>query len=219
MGVFYTLRLRLQSVDKKYNQKTIKGRLEAFFLDNLNKIVTSDQLREVAKDPTTGAEPENWSQRISDLRCVDGYTILSVRDPGLKLGQYMMPNAEKRQNKGERLYPTKEVWEIILKRAGYGCEWIEDGIRCNLKNGEIDPIGGGTVKLTADHATPHSINAHADPTDPTKWRALCSRHQVTKKNYWDSETGKINYIGLMQAAKIDDKKGIYEFLKKYFEKP
>lgn len=204
---------------KKYDQKSIKKRIEAFFLDNLGKIVISDELREVAKNPITGKEPENWSQRISDLRNIDGYTIYSVRDPDLKLGQYMMKTAEKRQNRGERVYPTKETWKLVLERAGNGCEWIEDGIRCNLQKGQIDPVGGGTVKLTADHATPHSVDAHADPTNPSKWRALCSRHQVTKKNYWDNETGEINYTGLIQAAKIKDKRMMYEFLRKYFEKP
>ena len=49
---------------------------------------------------------------------------------------------------------------------------------------------------------------------------MCSsdlgRHQVVKKNYWDSFTGKLNVYAIVQAAPEDDKKAAYEFLKQYF---
>jgi len=50
-------------------------------------------------------------------------------------------------------------------------------------------FGGGRVKLTPDHKNPHSLNSEADPSNLNQWQALCGRHQVTKKNYWDSNTG------------------------------
>jgi hypothetical protein len=203
----------------KYNQKTIQKRIEAFLLDNVGKVVTNTEIKEVARDLKTGEIPENWHQRLSELRTDHGYDILTKRDiSSLKAGEYMLRSAEKRPRVGKRVLPSKETWNQVLRRAENKCEWDEDGIRCNLIPGDIDPIGGGKVKLTPDHSTPHSIDPNTDPNDPSKWRALCSRHQVTKKNYWDNETGKINYIGIMQAAKADDKKMVYEFLKGYFEK-
>lgn len=43
-----------------YTQSSVRRRIEAFFLDNLGKIATRDQLVEVARDPETGRAPENW---------------------------------------------------------------------------------------------------------------------------------------------------------------
>lgn len=42
-----------------YLQRSIRARIEAFFLDNLGRVATREQLVEVATDPTTGRVPEN----------------------------------------------------------------------------------------------------------------------------------------------------------------
>jgi CobQ-like glutamine amidotransferase family enzyme len=86
-----------------------------------------------------------------------------------------------------------------------------------LEEGSNDPVGGGTVKLTADHMTPHSLQSAANPDDPRQWRALCGRHQVMKKNYWDSATDKLNVYAIVQSTSRMDKRRIYEFLKDYFK--
>lgn len=83
-------------------------------------------------------------------------------------------------------------------------------------DGDIDPIGGGTVKLTPDHKKPHSINPDSDPTNPDQWQPLCGRHQVMKKNFWDHETGWLNVYAIIQAAKESEKRKVYDFLKIYF---
>jgi hypothetical protein len=85
-----------------------------------------------------------------------------------------------------------------------------------LKEGDIDPVGGGRVKLTPDHKSPHSINPNADPSEPNQWRALCGRHQVMKKNYWDNRTGKLNIAGILQAASEKEKRAALNLLLKYF---
>jgi hypothetical protein len=204
-------------INKKYEQKTIRERIEALFLDNIGKVVTRAQILKVAADPKTGEEPENWHQRLSELRTDEGYTILTRRDTtALKVSEYLMPTAGKRPTASQRVKPDLKVWKQILEKAGNRCEWNEGGIRCNLKNGDIDPIGGGTVKLTPDHKMPHSVDPHSDPKDPTRWQALCGRHQVMKKNYWDDSTGWLNVYAIIQAASDKEKKTVYEFLKQYF---
>ena len=87
---------------------------------------------------------------------------------------------------------------------------------CGLKAGERDPIGGGTVKLTPDHKAPHSTVGQIDPHDPDQWQALCGRHQVVKKNYWDHNTGWLNVYAIVQSASENEKRTIYEFLREYF---
>lgn len=200
-----------------YPQKSVKKRIEALFLDNIGKILSREQILEVAKDPDTGKEPENWHQRLSELRTDDGYTILSWRNRGeLKVQEYLMPHAEKRARAAKRVRPTAPTWKAVLERANYACEWHEGGERCGLKEGDIDPVGGGRVKLTPDHKSPHSIDPNSDPKDPNQWQALCARHQVVKKNYWDNTTGKLNVYAIVQAATRSDKLAVFMFLLEHF---
>jgi hypothetical protein len=204
-------------VKRKYTDKSIRKRLEALFLDNIGKILTREQILEVAKNPETGKEPENWHQRLSELRTDDGYTILSWRDSkDLQVQEYLMPNEDRRKTAGKRIKPNKNCWAKILERANYCCEWSEAGELCNLHEGEIDPVGGGKVKLTPDHKSPHSFNPDADPDNPVQWQALCGRHQVVKKNFWDNNTGKLNVYAILQAVPAKEKKEAFYFLLTYF---
>ena len=198
-------------------QRSVRARIEAFFLDNLGKVATREQIIEVATDPTTGRVPENWHQRLSELRTDYGYTILSWRNRGnLKVSEYMMPNAERRSTTAKRTRPNARTWQAVLAQANHRCAWNEGGIVCGLQQGDIDPVGGGTIKLTPDHKNPHSLHADADPRDPSKWQPLCGRHQVMKKNYWDDETGWLNVLAIVQSASEEQKCEVFGFLKRYF---
>jgi hypothetical protein len=204
-------------VKDTYKHSSIKRRIEALFLDNIGKIITREQILKVAKDPNTGQEPENWHQRLSELRTDDGYTILSWRNrKDLKVQEYMMPHSEKRLKAGRRIRPSDKTWMKILRRANLACEWNEGGNICGLKEGDIDPVGGGHVRLTPDHKSPHSIDPDTDPNDSEKWQALCGRHQVVKKNYWDNLTGKLNIFGIVQAATRSEKLAVFLFLLEHF---
>lgn len=200
-----------------YHQRSIRERIKALLLDNLGRVITREQILQVATDPKTGRVPENWHQRLSELRTDEGYTILSWRNRGdLKVSEYLMPTAEKRPTARRRVTIDSGVWQRVLKRANYGCEWSEGGITCGLRAGEIDPVGGGTVRLTPDHKAPHATDAEIDPRNPDQWQALCGRHQVMKKNYWDDQTGWLNVYAIVQSASENEKREVYEFLKEYF---
>jgi len=204
-------------VRRTYKQPSVKKRIQALFLDNLGKILSREQILQVATDPKTGKEPENWHQRLSELRTDDGYTILSWRNRGdLKVQEYLMPHARKRPRAARRVKPTEATWLAVLRRANYSCEWSEGGQSCGLKEGDVDPVGGGRAWLTPDHKRPHSIDAQADPLNPDQWQALCGRHQVMKKNYWDNITGKINAYAVIQAASRREKHEVFLFLLEYF---
>ena len=209
---------KIYSDDKSgYVQKTVRQRLEALFITNVGLVVTREQILGAARDPVTGKEPENWHQRLSELRTDHGYTILSWRDwSDLKPQEYVLANLEKRALAAKRVRPTPATWKRVLDRATDACEWQEDGQLCGLVMGAIDPIGGGTVKLTPDHTTPHSVNPNSDPHDAAQWQALCGRHQVMKKNFWDGATGKVNLLAILQAASVTQKKEALEFLMSYF---
>ena len=204
-------------IKRRYKQTSVKKRIEALFLDNIGKILTREQIQEVSRDPVTKKVPENWHQRLSELRTDDGYTIHSRRNRGdLNVQEYVMPNVKKRVGAAGRVKPTDESWLAVLERANHQCEWQEGNQNCGLSDGDIDPIGGGRVRLTADHKRPHSVDPQSDPTDPAQWQALCGRHQVVKKNYWDHTTGKLNVHAIVQASSRDDKSVIFSFLLEYF---
>ncbi|WP_181708695.1 restriction endonuclease [Chthonobacter rhizosphaerae] len=187
------------------------------FLENLGKVVTKEQIITAISEGLGVSDYENWHQRLSELRTDEGYTILSYRDrKGLRPGQYLMESPERREIAAKRVRPTPATWHAVLKRAGNCCEWNEGGIKCGLHNGDIDPIGGGTVKLTPDHMQPHSVNPASDPNDPNQWQALCGRHQVTKRNYWDNTTGKLNAVAIVQAASLVEKEQVFAMLLDYF---
>ncbi len=200
-----------------YTETSIRARIRAFFLDNLGKVATREQLIKVATDPVTGRVPENWHQRLSELRTDEGYTILSWRNRGdLRVSEYMMPNAERRSTASKRTRPTSATWNKVLEQYKHRCAWSEGGTVCGLRDGDVDPVGGGTIKLTPDHMTPHAIHAEIDPQDATKWQPLCGRHQVMKKNYWDDETGWLNVVAIVQSASESQKLEVYKFLQRYF---
>jgi hypothetical protein len=200
-----------------YDQKSVSARIEALFLANVGLVVTREQVLVAARNPITGIEPENWHQRLSELRTDRGYTILSNRDwSALKPSEYVLANIDKREIASKRVRPSAATWEAVVNRASNACEWREDGQSCGLVHGAIDPIGGGTVKLTPDHTTPHSINPNSDPDNPNQWQALCGRHQVMKKNFWDGQTGKMNVVAILQAASAKQKREALHFLTQYF---
>jgi hypothetical protein len=178
---------------------------------------TRDQILAAARDPVTKKEPENWHQRLSELRTDKGYTILSWRDwKALSPQEYVLASVERRQIAAKRVRPSKGCWAKVLARAKHSCEWREDGQSCGLLEGAIDPIGGGTVKLTPDHLTPHAVDPNSDPENPTQWQALCGRHQVMKKNFWDGATGKVNVLAILQASSIEQKRQALNFLRQFF---
>ena len=200
------------NIQSAYVHSSVRERIEQLFLDNLGCVVKREQIVAVA-----GTDVENWHQRLSELRTDAGYTILSNRDVTyLAPGEYVMPSAVRRAGTAKRVMPTEGTWTAVLAAARNACEWTEDGTVCGLRDGDLDPIGGGSVKLTADHLTPHQVNPDSDPTNPKSWRALCARHQVMKKNFWDNSTGKMNYVAIVQAAPQKVKREILDLLLKFF---
>lgn len=104
----------------EYRQRSVLKRIEALFLDNIGKVVTRDQIIRAARDPQTGRDPENWHQRLSELRTDHGYTILSRRDWNeLGMQEYVMPTPERRPEAGKRTRPSSDCWAEVLRHAEY----------------------------------------------------------------------------------------------------
>ena len=62
----------------------------------------------------------------------------------------------------------------------------------------------------------YAVDPNSDPENPKQWQALCGRHQVMKKNFWDGATGKVNVLAILQASSVEQKREALSFLKQFF---
>lgn len=191
----------------------VKGRIRQFLIDNVGQVVTRDQIQNAARDPGTGFVPENWHQRLSELRVDEGFDILSWRDrSNLKPGQYLLESATPVRPAKPRVTLSRYEREKLFEQDGWTCQW--EG--CGLKKGDIDPVGGGTVVLTADHKSPHSLRNGTWTGTLDDWQTLCARHQQEKKNFIDDRTGRKNVRELVRSSPREIKEEVYLDLKAYF---
>lgn len=201
------------SLATKKTGSSVRGRIREFLILHGGKVVTREQIQEAARDPETGKVPENWHQRLSELRVDEGYDILSWRDrESLKPSEYLLESTTPKRAPKPRAHLSATERSKLFERDGYCCQWPG----CLLKAGAIDPIGGGTVVLTADHRTPHSLPGGQWTGTLDDWQTLCARHQQEKKNFIDDRTGRKNLRELVRAASAKEKRVIFEDLKAYF---
>jgi HNH endonuclease len=103
-----------------------RGKLRAYFLANIGRVMSSDELRAVAKNQS------EWARRVRELRTEEGYEILTHNDRSeLKPGQYLLENP-KPQPAFERSV-SKETRAYVLDRNGFTCQM------CGAVAGEPHP--------------------------------------------------------------------------------
>lgn len=194
-------------------KSSVKSRIREFLIENVGRIVTREEIQEASRDPETGKIPENWHQRLSELRVDEGYDIFSWRDrQALKPGQYLLENPEPARIAKPRAYLNKQEKEELFSRDAFTCQWPE----CELSQESIDPVGGGKVVLTAEHVSPHSLPDGKWTGTLDDWQTLCARHQQEKKNLVDDRTGRKNVRELVKVSGEELKRQIYQDLKDYF---
>lgn len=198
----------------KKTTSTVKSRILEFLVKNVGQVVTRAQIQEAATDPESGKVPENWHQRLSELRVDSGYDIHSWRDnKSLKPGQYVLQSATPQRIAKPRAHLSTKEREELFQRDDWMCQWPG----CELRQGTIDPVGGGSVVLTADHRSPHSLLEQRWTGTLEDWQTLCTRHQQEKKNFIDDRTGRRNLRELVRCASRAEKRLIFEDLQAYFD--
>lgn len=136
-----------------------RAKLRKHFLENIGRVMDSDQLREVAGGIT------EWARRIRELRSEEGYQILTNNDRSdLKPGQYLLLDPEPKPAFARAI--SKEVRAIVLDRNGSTCQM------CGAVAGEPHPYN--PLRKTRLHIG-HTIDKSQGGTDdPSNLRALCS---------------------------------------------
>jgi HNH endonuclease len=138
--------------------KGSRAKLREYFLQNLDVILESAKLREVAGK-------SEWGRRVRELRNEEGYQILTHNDRSeLKPGQYLLidPKPAPAFERGI----SKETRAFVLDRNGFTCQM------CGAVAGEPHPYD--PTRKTRLHIG-HIIDKSQGGTDePGNLRAICS---------------------------------------------
>ena len=135
-----------------------RAKLRLHFLENIGRIMGSDELRTVAGT-------SEWARRIRELRDEEGFQILTHNDrSNLKPGEYLLETEELQPAFGRDI--SKETRSIVLDRNGFTCQM------CGAVAGELHPYD--TSKKTRLHIG-HVIDKSMGGTDDaSNLRAICS---------------------------------------------
>jgi len=139
--------------------KGARARLREHFLNNIGRVMGSNELRKVS-----GGISE-WARRVRELRTEEGYLILTHNDRSdLKPGEYLLETGHQ-QPAFERSI-SKEARAFILDRNGFTCQM------CGAVAGEPHP--NDPTRKTRLHIG-HIIDKSMGGTDNySNLRAICS---------------------------------------------
>jgi len=136
-----------------------RAKLRAHFLDNLGRVISSDELRNIAGGIT------EWARRVRELRNEEGFQILTHNDRDiLKPGEYLLENPKPVPALSRAI--SKETRSFVLDRNGFTCQ------QCGAVAGEDHPFDSGRkTRLHIGHIIDKSLGGSDEPTN---LRALCS---------------------------------------------
>jgi len=136
----------------------MRAKLRAHFLANIGRIMTSDELREIAGK-------SEWARRVRELRNEEGYLILTHNDrDDLRPGDYLLENS-KPQPAFERSI-SKELRALVLDRNGFTCQM------CGAVAGEPHPYD--PTRKTRLHLGHIIDKSQGGKDEASNLRALCS---------------------------------------------
>jgi hypothetical protein len=140
------------------HRKGSRAKLRSYILENIGRVMDSDELREVAGT-------SEWARRIRELRDEEGYQILTHNDrSNLKPGEYLLETGKPQPAFAREI--SKETRAIVLDRNGFTCQM------CGAVAGEPHPYD--PTKKTRLHIG-HIIDKSMGGTDdPSNLRAICS---------------------------------------------
>jgi hypothetical protein len=140
-------------------RKSARARLRDHFLNNIGKIMDSEELRDVAGGIT------EWARRVRELRNEEGYKILTHNDRSdLIPGQYLLEDPVPRPLFERAI--SKETRAFVLDRNGFTCQM------CGAVAGEPHPYD--PARKTRLHLGHIIDKTQGGTDDASNLRALCS---------------------------------------------
>ena len=145
----------------KFNKRKegAKSKLRRHFLNNIGRVMNSEELRQVAGGIT------EWARRVRELRNEEGYHILTHHDRSdLKPGEYLLENPVPQPAFAGTI--SKETRALVLDRNGFTCQM------CGAAAGEPHPYD--TNRKTRLHIGHIIDKSKGGNVDPSNLRAICS---------------------------------------------
>jgi len=185
----------------KKNYGGARAKLRDHFLNNLGKVMGSDELREVAGI-------SEWARRIRELRNEEGFQILTHNDrSSLKPGEYILENA-KPQPAFERSI-SKELRALVLDRNGFTCQM------CGAVSGEPHPYDPNRkTRLHLGHIVDKSQGGEDEASN---LRALCSVCNEGASNITLDRPSISKLMIQVRRAKKEDQLEVLRWLQSKFQ--
>jgi len=183
---------------KKVGART---KLRMHFLNNLGKVMTSSELREVA-----GGISE-WARRVRELRNEEGYQILTHNDRShLKPGEYLLEDPKPIPAFARGV--SKETRALVLDRNGFTCQM------CGSVAGETHPYDPSRkVRLHIGHIIDKSKGGSDDPSN---LRAICSVCNEGAQNVTSIRPDLKHLLVKVRRATTEDQLAVLSWLKTKF---
>jgi hypothetical protein len=182
--------------------KGSRDKLRAYFIANVGKVLTSDELREVAGT-------SEWARRVRELRNEEGLNIVTHNDRSdLKIGQYILLDL-KPMPAFERGI-SKETRAFVLDRNGFTCQM------CGAAAGEPHPYDHGRkTRLHLGHILDKSMGG---TDEPSNLRAICSVCNEGASNLTLNRPQAIKLIAQVRRAPSADQLDVLKWLISKFPK-
>ena len=182
-------------------KKGARAKLREHFLNNIGRIMNSEELREVAGGIT------EWARRVRELRSEEGYQIQTHNDRGdLKPGQYILEDPMP--------YPaferaiSKETRAFVLDRNGFTCQM------CGAVAGELHPYD--LTRKTRLHIGHIVDKSQGGNDDPANLRAICSVCNEGASNLTLERPSNLKLLAQVRRAKGDAQIELLKWLIKKF---
>lgn len=180
-----------------------KAKLRAHFLNNIGRVMDSDELRLIAENQS------EWARRVRELRTEEGYQILTHNDRSeLKPGQYLLETPKPQPAFARAI--SKETRAFVLDRNGFTCQM------CGAVAGETHPYD--TTRKTRLHLG-HVIDKSMGGTDdPSNLRAICSVCNEGASNTTLTRPDLQKLLIQVRRATLQDQLEVLRWLLKKFPK-
>lgn len=178
-----------------------RARLRQHFLQNLGRVMDTEELRDVA-----GGISE-WARRVRELRTEEGYQILTHNDRSdLKPGQYLLLSP-KPEPAFERAI-SKETRAFVLDRNGFTCQM------CGAVAGEPHPYDDTRkTRLHIGHVIDKSMGGSDDPSN---LRAICSVCNEGAANLTADRPSAQKLLAQVRRATATDQREVLRWLMRKF---
>lgn len=180
-----------------------KKKLREHFLNNIGRVMDSDELREIADNQS------EWARRVRELRNEEGYQILTHNDrASLKPGQYLLETPKPVPAFDRAI--SKETRAYVLDRNGNTCQM------CGAVAGEPHPYDSTrTTRLHMGHTIDKSMGG---TDDPSNLRAICSVCNEGASNATLPRPDLMKLLVNVRRATAQDQIEVLNWLKRKFPK-